>query len=79
MVIIPLGFLPTGSEWIWIVLVIILLFGARRLPELARGLGKSLGEFRKAKAEFDREVAEAIRSEPSEKEKLPSTQSKDPS
>ncbi|GAB4247264.1 MAG: twin-arginine translocase TatA/TatE family subunit [Candidatus Methylacidiphilales bacterium] len=75
--IIPLGFLPTGSEWIWIVLVIILLFGARRLPELARGLGKSLGEFRKAKAEFDREVTDAIRSEPNEKEQLPSTQSKD--
>lgn len=75
--ILPIGFLPSGSEWIWIVLVIILLFGARRLPELARGLGKSLGEFRKAKAEFDREVADAIHSEPPEKEKLPSTQSKD--
>ncbi len=75
--IVPLGFLPTGSEWIWIVLVIILLFGARRLPELARGLGKSLGEFRKAKAEFDREVSDAIHSEPPAKEKLPSTQPKD--
>jgi TatA/E family protein of Tat protein translocase len=34
----------------------ILFFGADKLPKLARGLGKSLGEFKKAKEEFEKEV-----------------------
>lgn len=37
----------------------LLMFGAKKLPELAKGLGKSLGEFQKAKAEFEREIAKA--------------------
>jgi sec-independent protein translocase protein TatA len=51
--------MPTGSEWIWIFLAILVLFGAKKLPELARGLGKSLGEFRRAKDEFEREIHHA--------------------
>ena len=49
----PLG----GHEIILILLVVLLLFGAKKLPELARGMGKSLGEFKKAKSDFDQEVA----------------------
>ncbi|MEM9445646.1 MAG: twin-arginine translocase TatA/TatE family subunit [Verrucomicrobiota bacterium] len=48
--------MPGGWEFVLIFLAVLLLFGAKRLPELARGIGKSLGEFRKAKAEFDREL-----------------------
>ena len=48
--------LPHGGEWLWIALIVVLLFGADKLPKLARGLGKSLGEFKKAKEEFDKEV-----------------------
>ena len=48
--------MPGGWEWVIIFLAVLLLFGAKRLPELARGIGKSLGEFRKAKSEFDREL-----------------------
>lgn len=36
-----------GSEWIIILLVVVLIFGARKLPELARSLGTSAREFRK--------------------------------
>ena len=43
--------LPKGSELIVILLVILLLFGARKLPELARSLGSSAREFRKGIAE----------------------------
>ena len=38
---------PKGSEWILILVVVLLLFGARKLPELARSLGASAKEFRK--------------------------------
>jgi TatA/E family protein of Tat protein translocase len=62
-VILPLPFafgLPQGSEWFWIVLVIILLFGAKKLPELARSIGRSLGEFSRAKQDFEKEMKTAI-------------------
>ncbi len=39
-----------------ILLVVLLLFGAKKIPELARGVGKGMGEFKKAKQEFDREI-----------------------
>lgn len=51
----PLG----GQEMILIFIVILLLFGAKKLPELARGMGRSLGEFKKAKEEFEHEIMTA--------------------
>jgi TatA/E family protein of Tat protein translocase len=51
--------LPHGLEWFWIALIVVLLFGADKLPKLARGLGKSLGEFKKAKDEFEKEIHSA--------------------
>ncbi len=45
-----------GPEMIMIFVVILLLFGAKKLPELARGVGKSMGEFKKARDEFEREI-----------------------
>jgi len=43
--------MPGGSEMMIVFLVILLLFGAKRLPELSRSLGKSLGEFKKGQEE----------------------------
>ncbi len=40
--------LPGGMEWILIVFVVVLLFGARKIPELAKGLGQGIKEFKKA-------------------------------
>lgn len=51
--------LPHGMEWLWIALIVVLLFGADKLPKLARGLGKSLGEFKKAKDDFEKEMHSA--------------------
>lgn len=48
--------IPSGQELIVIFIIILLLFGAKKLPELARGIGKSMGEFKKAKEEFEHEI-----------------------
>ena len=41
-----------GWELVLIVLIVLLLFGAKRLPEIARAMGKSINEFKKAKDEL---------------------------
>jgi len=60
------AWLPHGTDFIWIFLLAVLLFGANKLPQLARGLGKSLGEFKKAKEDFEKEI-HAAASEPETK------------
>ena len=46
-----------GYEWVWIIVIVgVLLFGAKKIPELARTLGKSRGEFEKGKIEGDKEL-----------------------
>ncbi len=45
-----------GPDTLIIFLVILLLFGAKKLPELARGMGQAVREFGKAKDEIEREV-----------------------
>src|SRR5690625_6511011 len=48
--------MPGGFELVIIVLVILLLFGAKRIPELARGLGQGIQEFRKASDDIKKEI-----------------------
>ena len=43
--------MPGGPELLIIVFIILLLFGKKKLPELSRSLGKSLGEFKKGQKE----------------------------
>ena len=45
-----------GMDGIIILMVLLLLFGAKKLPELARGLGQSLNEFKKARDDFEHEL-----------------------
>ena len=51
--------MPGGPEMIFIFVIVLLPFGAKKLPQLARGVGKSAGEFKKAKAEFENEIKSA--------------------
>jgi sec-independent protein translocase protein TatA len=52
-----LGIFGLGTQEMVIIFVLcLLLFGAKKLPEFARGLGKSLGEFKKAREEFEHEI-----------------------
>lgn len=52
-----------GPDMLIILLIVLLLFGAKKLPELARGMGQAFKEFNKAKDEFEREVSKPL-SEP---------------
>ena len=45
----PLLSMPGGGEWIIILIAIIVLFGGKKIPELARGLGKGIRDFNDAK------------------------------
>jgi len=47
--------LPGGMEWIIILLVVLLLFGANRLPQLAKGMGESIRNFKQGMAENEAE------------------------
>ena len=69
----PLGY----PEMVVIFLIILLLFGAKKLPQLARGVGKSLGEFKKAKDEFEHEITRAEDEVTQEGEKPVTTSSKE--
>jgi sec-independent protein translocase protein TatA len=61
----PLGF----NEILIILLIVLLLFGGRKIPELMRGLGKGIREFNDAKSNVRREIEEGI----NEKERPAST------
>ena len=41
--------MPGGSEWILIILAVLILFGGRKIPEFMKGLGKGMREFNEAK------------------------------
>jgi Tat protein translocase TatB subunit len=49
------------SEMFFLVILALLLFGPRRLPEIARQMGKFMGEFKKASSEFQGQIHDEIR------------------
>ncbi|WP_096391205.1 Sec-independent protein translocase subunit TatA/TatB [Halopenitus persicus] len=56
---IPLfGPLPVGPELLIILLVLVLLFGANKIPKLARSTGQAMGEFKKGREEIEEELQE---------------------
>lgn len=48
--------MPGGSEWILILLAILLFFGGRKIPELMRGIGRGVREFKDAKDNVKNEI-----------------------
>jgi sec-independent protein translocase protein TatA len=60
---------PGGTEWILIVLAVLVLFGGRKIPEFMRGLGKGIREFNDAKSNVKKELEEGM----NEKDKQPSS------
>lgn len=62
--------MPGGSEWILILVIALLLFGGKKIPELMRGLGSGIREFNDAKNKVKDEIQEGMKTPPAtEKEK----------
>ncbi len=53
---------PSGGEVIFIMVAILLLFGSKKIPELARGLGKVIREIKNATSDIQREVTKDVSS-----------------
>jgi sec-independent protein translocase protein TatA len=53
--------LPGGGEWILIILVVLLLFGGKKIPELMRGVGRGIREFNDAKDHVKSEIEEGMK------------------
>lgn len=48
--------MPSGGELIVIILFVIIFFGAKRIPDIARGMGKGIREFKEASREIRKEI-----------------------
>ncbi len=57
-----------GSEWIVIILVVVLFFGGKKIPELMRGLGSGIREFNDAKNNVKSEIEKGINEKPKDSE-----------
>lgn len=53
--------MPGGSEWILILLVILLFFGGKKIPDLMKGIGKGVREFNDAKDHVKNEIEEGMK------------------
>jgi len=62
--------LPGGSEWILIVLIVLLLFGGKKIPELMRGIGKGIREFNDAKTTVKSEIEDGMKEKPVNKQEV---------
>ena len=62
-----------GGEIILILALVLILFGAKKLPELAKGLGTGIKEFKKATREVTEEVSNAMDETPTPPKRLPPT------
>ena len=49
-----------GPDLLIILSIVLILFGAKKLPDLARSIGQSMNEFRKAREDIDRDLKDAV-------------------
>lgn len=64
-----LNSLFTGPHMIWLLVIVLVLFGGKKIPELAKGIGKGIREFNEAKDGIKTEIETGIK----EKDKINST------
>jgi sec-independent protein translocase protein TatA len=56
--------MPGGTEWILIILAVLILFGGRKIPEFMRGLGRGIREFNDAKTNVKKEIEDGMNESP---------------
>lgn len=56
--------MPGGTEWIFILLAVVLLFGGKKIPELMKGIGKGVRDFNDAKTSVKNDIEEGMKSKP---------------
>ncbi len=61
----------SGGELVLVMVVILVLFGAKRIPEFAKGLGKGITEFKKASREVTDEIQSCIEEPPPRPKPVP--------
>jgi len=54
----------SGGELVMVLVAILILFGAKRIPEFAKGLGQGIKEFKKASSDVTHEFHQAMNQEP---------------
>jgi sec-independent protein translocase protein TatA len=57
---------PGGPELLIVLLIVVLLFGANKLPQLARSSGQAMGEFRRGREEIESELRSAATDDPAD-------------
>jgi sec-independent protein translocase protein TatA len=57
----PLAFIPQGQEWLIILVVVLVLFGGAKIPQLMRGLGRGVSEFQEGIRETKDKFAQGLR------------------
>ena len=62
--------MPGGSEWILIVLIVLLMFGGKKIPDLMRGIGKGIREFKDAKDQVGSEIEQGMNETPVKKQEV---------
>jgi|WetSurMetagenome_2_1015567.scaffolds.fasta_scaffold923803_1 sec-independent protein translocase protein TatA len=60
-----------GWEWVVVILAVLLLFGSKKIPELARGLGQGIKEFKKATREVTDEIQNTTTDTPPAAKSIP--------
>ena len=65
--------MPGGSEWLLIVLAVLVLFGGRKIPEFMRGIGRGIREFNDAKNNVKKEIEDGINEKDTTKQQSTTT------
>ena len=60
--------MPGGTEWILIIVVVLLMFGGKKIPELMRGIGRGMREFHDAKNNVKSEIEEGMKDKDKDEE-----------
>ena len=60
--------MPGGTEWILIIVVVLLMFGGKKIPELMRGIGRGMREFNDAKNNVKSEIEEGMKDKDKDEE-----------